>query len=218
LAVRRIFSITIRRAQERGHFDHGWLHTYQTFSFAHYFDPEFMGFRSLRVINEDTVAGQQGFGTHGHADMEIITYIVSGELTHKDSTGAGGVLYPDDVQHMTAGPVSQSIAGRAIVERLAARQGQLGAGHFFRELQRGTSTATVPINDKRQFQKNHFGSNGLPVPIHSGSIAFAISAILNVTRPLDGSARRAFLRDPLFQRPNEEKGARLLRCIFALRY
>jgi quercetin 2,3-dioxygenase len=95
--------ITIRRAQDRGHFDHGWLDTYHTFSFADYFEPDFTGFRSLRVINDDTVAGRQGFGTHGHADMEIITYVIDGELTHKDSTGGGGILYPGDVQHMTAG-------------------------------------------------------------------------------------------------------------------
>ncbi len=95
--------ITIRRAEQRGHFDHGWLDTYHTFSFAGYYDPEFMGFRSLRVINDDTVDGEQGFGTHGHNDMEIITYVLEGELAHKDSTGGGGVLYPGDVQHMTAG-------------------------------------------------------------------------------------------------------------------
>jgi redox-sensitive bicupin YhaK (pirin superfamily) len=95
--------ITIRKAEERGHFNHGWLDTYHTFSFASYHDPEHMGFRSLRVINDDTVAGEEGFGTHGHSDMEIITYVLDGELAHKDSIGEGGILYPGDVQHMTAG-------------------------------------------------------------------------------------------------------------------
>lgn len=95
--------ITIRKAEERGHFDHGWLDTFHTFSFGSYQEPEQMGFRSLRVINDDIIAGSMGFGTHGHADMEIITYVLDGELAHKDSTGGGGVLYPGDVQHMTAG-------------------------------------------------------------------------------------------------------------------
>jgi redox-sensitive bicupin YhaK (pirin superfamily) len=95
--------IAIRRSGERGHFDHGWLDTFHTFSFADYRDERHMGFRALRVINEDAVQPGQGFGTHGHRDMEILTYVLEGELAHRDSTGGEGSLRPGEVQRMTAG-------------------------------------------------------------------------------------------------------------------
>ena len=95
--------ITIRRSEDRGKANYGWLDTNYTFSFSDYYDPRFMGFRDLRVINEDFIAPNQGFPTHGHRDMEIITYVISGELSHRDSMGNGETIHPHEVQRMTAG-------------------------------------------------------------------------------------------------------------------
>jgi redox-sensitive bicupin YhaK (pirin superfamily) len=95
--------IQVRRAAERGHFDHGWLDTYHTFSFGDYFDPSHTGFRSLRVMNDDRVQPGQGFGMHGHRDMEIVTYVLDGALEHRDSMGNGSILRAGELQRMTAG-------------------------------------------------------------------------------------------------------------------
>ena len=117
--------LTLRKAEDRGHTDLGWLSSFHTFSFGGYNDPNHMGFRSLRVLNDDRVAPGKGFGAHGHRDMEILSYVITGKLAHKDSMGEQHELGPNEVQAMTAEPASSTAnsTARTMPRRTSCRSG-----------------------------------------------------------------------------------------------
>jgi redox-sensitive bicupin YhaK (pirin superfamily) len=134
--------IKVRKSEDRGHANHGWLNTYHTFSFADYYDPKSMGFRTLRVINEDRVASGRGFGMHGHRDMEILTYVVQGSIAHTDSLGHQEVLGPNEIQRMSAGTgIRHSEFNPSRTEPL----------HFFQIWIEPATTGTTPSYEQIRF-------------------------------------------------------------------
>ena len=164
--------LTIRKSQDRGYADHGWLKSFHSFSFAHYYDPEFMGWGNLRVINEDRIAPGTGFGTHGHRDMEIISYVLSGNLAHQDSMGNVKGIPPGDVQRMSAGSgVQHSEFNHAPQETT----------HFFqiwiepnvRGITPSYEQQTVEPSSKRGALSRIAGPDGAAVKIHADAALYA---------------------------------------------
>lgn len=187
--------ITIRPSSERGQADIGWLKARYSFSFARYHDPKHMGFRTLRVINEDRVAGGRGFGAHPHDNMEILTYIVSGQLRHRDNTGATAVIGPGDVQHMTAGTgIEHSEVNASATEPVHLLQiwiepdkKSLAPGHE----QANFSTATAPHRNRLRLVAAKDPTDGA-LPIHQDLRLFVatLDAGREVTHTLAGGRGR----------------------------
>lgn len=164
--------LTIRKSQDRGYADHGWLKSFHSFSFAGYYDPEFMGWGNLRVINEDRIAPGTGFGTHGHRDMEIISYVLSGNLAHKDNMGNIEGIPPGDVQRMSAGSgVQHSEFNHAPAETT----------HFFqiwiepnvRGIPASYEQKQVPPASKRGALSRIAGPEGAVVKLHADASLYA---------------------------------------------
>ncbi len=175
--------ITVRKSVERGFADHGWLKSHHTFSFADYYDPEHMGFRSLRVINEDYVEPGQGFGTHPHRDMEIITYVVKGAVAHKDSMGSSATVTPGEVQVMSAGTgVTHSEFNPSDMEKLHLLQ------IWIKPKVRGTkpsySQKAFPDNERKDKLKLMAAADGRADAVSIGQDTSLYSSLLSAATTL----------------------------------